>query len=153
KGRSLTCYSPVRRSSTPEGAFPHDLHVLSTPPAFVLSQDQTLQQKFNPGNTPTHAKNASRCTHRKNFRHWQQSPCRVLKEQTHTRATNHTDQPPRGTRPNLPGFSARVNRRTGVSGGSADPPSITATFTGARSSGGMPEALDIRSGCPPLSGG
>ena len=25
-------------------AFPFDLHVLSTPPAFVLSQDQTLQQ-------------------------------------------------------------------------------------------------------------
>ena len=23
---------------------PHDLHVLSTPPAFVLSQDQTLQE-------------------------------------------------------------------------------------------------------------
>ena len=45
KGRSLTCYSPVRRSSTPEGAFPLDLHVLSTPPAFVLSQDQTLHRK------------------------------------------------------------------------------------------------------------
>ena len=45
KGRLLTCYSPVRRSSTPKGAFPLDLHVLSTPPAFVLSQDQTLQQK------------------------------------------------------------------------------------------------------------
>ena len=43
KGRLLTCYSPVRRSSTPEGAFPLDLHVLSTPPAFVLSQDQTLR--------------------------------------------------------------------------------------------------------------
>src|SRR5256885_16333194 len=28
----------------PKGAFPHDLHVLSTPPAFVLSQDQTLHQ-------------------------------------------------------------------------------------------------------------
>src|SRR5256885_1575395 len=27
-----------------KGAFPHDLHVLSTPPAFVLSQDQTLHQ-------------------------------------------------------------------------------------------------------------
>jgi hypothetical protein len=27
----------------PEGALPLDLHVLSTPPAFVLSQDQTLQ--------------------------------------------------------------------------------------------------------------
>src|SRR3954465_10978450 len=46
KGRSLTCYSPVRRSSTPEGAFPLDLHVLSTPPAFVLSQDQTLRESL-----------------------------------------------------------------------------------------------------------
>src|SRR3954466_6266782 len=46
QGRLLTCYSPVRRSSTPERAFPLDLHVLSTPPAFVLSQDQTLQQKL-----------------------------------------------------------------------------------------------------------
>src|SRR6476646_10720541 len=45
KGRLLTCYSPVRRSSTPEGAFPLDLHVLSTPPAFVLSQDQTLREQ------------------------------------------------------------------------------------------------------------
>ena len=34
----LTRYSPVRHS--PEGAF--DLHVLSIPPAFILSQDQTL---------------------------------------------------------------------------------------------------------------
>ena len=53
EGRSLTCYSPVRHSSTPERAFPYDLHVLSTPPAFVLSQDQTLQQKQNqPPTTP-----------------------------------------------------------------------------------------------------
>src|SRR5829696_4548352 len=44
EGRSPTCYSPVRRSCTPEEALPLDLHVLSTPPAFVLSQDQTLQQ-------------------------------------------------------------------------------------------------------------
>src|SRR5690348_4173721 len=49
QGRSPTCYSPVRHSSTPERAFPFDLHVLSTPPAFVLSQDQTLQTK-----TPDH---------------------------------------------------------------------------------------------------
>ena len=28
----------------PKGAFPLDLHVLSTPPAFVLSQDQTLHR-------------------------------------------------------------------------------------------------------------
>lgn len=47
QGRSPTCYSPVRHSSTPSklGAFPFDLHVLSTPPAFVLSQDQTLHKK------------------------------------------------------------------------------------------------------------
>ena len=48
RGRLLTCYSPVRRSSTTEVAFPLDLHVLSTPPAFVLSQDQTLHRKTNP---------------------------------------------------------------------------------------------------------
>ena len=42
-GRLPTRYSPVRRSSTPEGAFPLDLHVLGAPPAFILSQDQTLQ--------------------------------------------------------------------------------------------------------------
>ena len=46
-GRLLTCYSPVRRSCTPEGALPLDLHVLSTPPAFVLSQDQTLRKKLH----------------------------------------------------------------------------------------------------------
>ena len=42
KGTLPTCYSPVRHSS--EEAF--DLHVLSPPLAFALSQDQTLQ--FNP---------------------------------------------------------------------------------------------------------
>src|SRR5215468_1205583 len=44
EGRLPTCYSPVRRCT--QGVAPlfsHDLHVLGTPPAFVLSQDQTLQ--------------------------------------------------------------------------------------------------------------
>ena len=47
EGRLLTCYSPVRHSSNPTKARPSafDLHVLSTPPAFVLSQDQTLRTK------------------------------------------------------------------------------------------------------------
>jgi hypothetical protein len=43
----LTCYSPVRRSVFPGVATSWtslDLHVLSTPPAFVLSQDQTLHR-------------------------------------------------------------------------------------------------------------
>jgi hypothetical protein len=56
-GRLPTCYSPVRRSSTPEGAFPLDLHVLGTPPAFVLSQDQTLREQV--------AKTASPAVHQK----------------------------------------------------------------------------------------
>jgi hypothetical protein len=44
KGRSSTRYSPVRRSThRPKSTFSHDLHVLSTSPAFNLSQDQTLQ--------------------------------------------------------------------------------------------------------------
>src|SRR5438132_7740286 len=51
-GRLPTCYSPVRRSSTPEGAFPLDLHVLSTPPAFVLSQDQTLREQVAKSTSP-----------------------------------------------------------------------------------------------------
>ena len=49
-GRLPTCYSPVRhsrhRSKLLIRAF--DLHVLGTPPAFILSQDQTLHNwKFS----------------------------------------------------------------------------------------------------------
>src|SRR6185436_4527412 len=45
-GRLPTLYSPVRRSTRfPKETFALDLHVLGTPPAFVLSQDQTLQLK------------------------------------------------------------------------------------------------------------
>ena len=43
QGRLSTCYSPVRRfTSRIATTFSHDLHVSGTPPAFVLSQDQTL---------------------------------------------------------------------------------------------------------------
>ena len=42
-----TCYSPVRHSSPTEAGSAFDLHVLSTPPAFVLSQDQTLRRCLN----------------------------------------------------------------------------------------------------------
>ena len=46
-GRLPTCYSPVRHfTKNPKVPFSFDLHVLSTPPAFVLSQDQTLQFKL-----------------------------------------------------------------------------------------------------------
>ena len=52
-GRLLTRYSPVRHCpsiNSPEGSlikFSFDLHVLGTPPAFVLSQDQTLHCTFS----------------------------------------------------------------------------------------------------------
>ena len=51
----LTCYSPVRHSlfisiATEWSAF--DLHVLGTPPAFVLSQDQTLHRDSRPAKPP-----------------------------------------------------------------------------------------------------
>nr|ADI18610.1 hypothetical protein [uncultured Rhodospirillales bacterium HF4000_24M03] len=38
----------MRHSPVPEGTIPFDLHVLSLPPAFVLSQDQTLKLIRNP---------------------------------------------------------------------------------------------------------
>ena len=45
-GRSPTRYSPVRRSTRePKPTFALDLHVLGTPPALILSQDQTLEFK------------------------------------------------------------------------------------------------------------
>ena len=47
RGRLHTCYSPVRRSPAEEAEtsplLPLDLHVLSLPLAFILSQDQTLR--------------------------------------------------------------------------------------------------------------
>jgi hypothetical protein len=40
-------YSPVRHFTRfPKETFSFDLHVLGTPPAFTLSQDQTLQLKL-----------------------------------------------------------------------------------------------------------
>jgi hypothetical protein len=49
------CYSPVRHSlfisiATEWSAF--DLHVLGTPPAFILSQDQTLHRDSRPAKPP-----------------------------------------------------------------------------------------------------
>ena len=50
KGRLPTRYSPVRRfprsrfDESPFDRFSLDLHVLGTPPAFILSQDQTLNK-------------------------------------------------------------------------------------------------------------
>ncbi len=47
KGRFSRVTHPSAAVLTPEGAFSLDLHVLSTPPAFILSQDQTLHYRIN----------------------------------------------------------------------------------------------------------
>ena len=40
-------YSPVRHfTQSPKEPFSFDLHVLGTPPALILSQDQTLQKRI-----------------------------------------------------------------------------------------------------------
>ena len=48
-------YSPVRHFTTPK-SLSFDLHVLGAPPAFVLSQDQTLKNytSFTRATTSTH---------------------------------------------------------------------------------------------------
>ena len=43
KGRFLRITHPFATLMAPEGAFSFNLHVLGLPPAFVLSQDQTLK--------------------------------------------------------------------------------------------------------------
>src|SRR3954452_18790970 len=69
----------------PKEAFPLDLHVLSTPPAFVLSQDQTLHRKP---------------------KHFQQKPIQAKKRSTSkqspriiVRQLKKTNQPPNPKRP------------------------------------------------------
>ena len=39
-------------STTPKDGFTFDLHVLGMPPAFVLSQDQTLMLTYQPNGIP-----------------------------------------------------------------------------------------------------
>ena len=46
EGRLHTRYAPVRRSLRSKLLIPLDLHVLSLPLAFILSQDQTLHRIF-----------------------------------------------------------------------------------------------------------
>ena len=60
RGRLPTRYSPVRRYRLHQStevsirSFPLDLHVLGTPPAFVLSQDQTLNKNILMQNPISH---------------------------------------------------------------------------------------------------
>src|SRR5690606_24108742 len=52
---------PSATRLTPEGVSSFDLHVLGTPPAFVLSQDQTLHRKLN-SSFGTRSRSRSSCS-------------------------------------------------------------------------------------------
>src|SRR5699024_1301749 len=116
QGRLPTCYSPVRHSCTPERALPFDLHVLSTPPAFVLSQDQTLHKSFSAlrkaqskQNKPKTGCSKTRpprqgcervATKQKIWHYHKQNT--LLSSQTtptHHHGNQHSSQPPSGVKP------------------------------------------------------
>ncbi len=61
-GRLPVCYSPVCRSyPQPKLGTSRDLHALDTPPAFILSQDQTLKnENFIPKHVVAYTTNVSR---------------------------------------------------------------------------------------------
>ena len=59
-GRSPTCSAPVRHVSPPKET-PSDLHALGTPPALILSQDQTLHQNA-PGREPLWLDSGAHCS-------------------------------------------------------------------------------------------
>ncbi len=60
QGRSPTCSAPVRHVSPPKRT-PFDLHALGTPPALILSQDQTLHQNA-PGREPLWLDSGAHCS-------------------------------------------------------------------------------------------
>src|SRR5215211_5686164 len=73
----LLTRSPL--TTHPKADGPFDLHVLSTPPAFVLSQDQTLQQNQTENTTPKGSRPQQKPTH-PTHRQAQQTP---TNKQTH----------------------------------------------------------------------
>jgi hypothetical protein len=74
----------------PKEAFPLDLHVLSTPPAFVLSQDQTLHRKHNEKPSPSQKTTTSnRQNHRSST---QKNPKTTTTKKAMTVTRIHTNQ-------------------------------------------------------------
>ncbi|AVT31807.1 hypothetical protein C6361_22685 [Plantactinospora sp. BC1] len=69
------------------------MHVLSTPPAFVLSQDQTLQQKPSKNLQPGNNKNTC-CQTNKPFGTGLSSTLLSSQRTTTHQTTSHKDQPP-----------------------------------------------------------
>ncbi|MCW2556128.1 MAG: hypothetical protein JWP55_92, partial [Mycobacterium sp.] len=79
----------------PRRAFPFDLHVLSTPPAFVLSQNQTLQTKTtqpkSQANSNQNNLNPNK-THQTNWHQKNKQPC-PLNEKKETQQNNKQKPP------------------------------------------------------------
>ena len=93
----LLTRSPLIHTHQKEGASPFDLHVLSTPPAFVLSQDQTLQTKptkTSPNQPQTASQNPQSVQQSRKPDQTQPNPTQKRARQTKTKQTpkNHTQQ-------------------------------------------------------------
>lgn len=73
-GQVPMCYSPVRHSLSCERAF--DLHVLGTPPAFILSQDQTRHSSCE---CIFHTTATQRCSKHCKFASRLEARCRYFK--------------------------------------------------------------------------
>ena len=67
------------------GAFPFDLHVLSTPPAFILSQDQTLHKKFQKETGREKPKPNQKQTNQHKVLDWQNPKITKVQNQPSTR--------------------------------------------------------------------
>ncbi|WP_225507692.1 hypothetical protein, partial [Mycolicibacterium fortuitum] len=73
--------------------FPFDLHVLSTPPAFVLSQDQTLQTK-TPGQTRQNSNQKNPITNKRHQTNWHQKNKQPHPKREKERGQNNKQKPP-----------------------------------------------------------
>ena len=93
----LLTRSPLSPKSASTSWIPFDLHVLSTPPAFILSQDQTLQQK--PKTSVQARKQSSKNKHQqsknKTFQnHQHQKNKKQKKTKTPTKTSRHPSSIP-----------------------------------------------------------
>ena len=76
RARLPTCSSPVRHVRSPKQP-PFDLHALGTPPALILSQDQTLHHDLSCPASPTRISRSRPPPPRSFVRFWLWSPIRA----------------------------------------------------------------------------
>ncbi len=84
----LLTRSPLSPKSASTPWIPFDLHVLSTPPAFILSQDQTLQQKPKTTHQKQQAKKSVQARKQSSKNKHQQSKNKTFQNHQHQKNKN-----------------------------------------------------------------